>query len=97
VELSHFLFLIGSLACPIVMCTTMWLMNRHSNQPISRDPIPANLTERLAWLRAQQQALETEIAEVTRLMKLESQREGLLIAPPSGSEPHPSLVTQNAD
>lgn len=81
-ELSHFVFLIGSLACPIAMCTTMWLisrhMNRRSNQPISNSSTPASLAERLALLRAQQQALEAEIAEVTRLMELEVQPKEIL-------------------
>jgi hypothetical protein len=98
-ELSYFLFLVGSLACPIIMCTTMWLMSRNmgrqSNQATPGDPTPANLAERVAWLRAQQQALEAEIAEVTRLMELEAQREGLLIAPPSDPDPHHALVVQN--
>jgi hypothetical protein len=80
-ELSTLLILAGSLACPIVMGVMMWLMSKNmggqSGQTMS-DPHPsATSKERLAALRAQQQAVEAEIAEVTHLAELETQREAL--------------------
>lgn len=80
-ELSTLLFFAGSLACPIIMGTMMWLMVKNmGSQTRSGDSTArsANPKERLAMLRAQQQALEAEIAEVTRLVELEAQREVLL-------------------
>lgn len=81
-ELSTLLILAGSLACPIVMGMMMWLMSRNvggqSGQTMSDPHPPATSKERLAALRAQQQAVEAEIAEVTYLAELETQREALL-------------------
>lgn len=92
-ELSTFLFLAGSLACPIVMGAMIWLMSKNMRGQSGPSPhVPANSKERLAVLRAQQQVLEAEIAEVTRLVELEAQREALL----SGKIVSPSKASASA-
>lgn len=81
-ELSTLLLLAGVLACPVVMGAMMWMMAKNmggqSGQTASGDHLPANSKDRLAALRAQQQTLETEIVEATRLVELEAQRDALL-------------------
>jgi hypothetical protein len=81
-ELSTLLLLAGVLACPIAMGAMMWMMAKNmggqSSQTASSDHMPANSKDRLAALRAQQQALETEIVEAARLAELEAQRDALL-------------------
>jgi len=81
-ELSTLLLLAGVLACPIAMGAMMWMMAKNmggqSSQTMSGDNQRANSKERLAALRTQQQALEAEIAEISRLAELEAQREALL-------------------
>jgi hypothetical protein len=76
------LLLVGVLACPIVMGGMMWWMTKnmgghqdHEMMPGSKTP--ANSATHLAALRAQQNALKEEIAEVERLAKLETQHEAL--------------------
>jgi len=92
-ELSTFLFLAGSLACPIVMGAMIWLMSKNMRgQSGPSHHVPANSKEQLAVLRAQQQVLEAEIAEVTRLVELEAQREALL----SGKTVSPSRASASA-
>lgn len=57
----------------------MWMMSKNmGGQSMAGHHPPANSKERLAALRAQQQTLEAEIAEVARLAELEAQREVLL-------------------
>jgi hypothetical protein len=88
-ELSTILLLVVTLACPIGMGLMMWLMSKNMGGQSSADHHPpATSQERLAVLRTQQQALEVEIAEVTRLVELEAQREALL----NGKTGSPSQV-----
>lgn len=78
-ELSTILLLVATLACPIAMGLMMWLMNKNmGGQASSGHHPPATSQEWLAALRTQQQAVEAEIAEVTRLAEWETQREALL-------------------
>lgn len=89
-EPSTILLFVAALACPIGMGLMMWMMSKQmggqSGQPMSGHHPSTDSNERLAALRAQQQALEAEIIEATRLAELEAQREALLngkTAPPS--------------
>jgi hypothetical protein len=80
-ELSTLLPFIAVLACPVAMGLMMWWMNKEMNdrqeQPASGKQTAA---ERLAALRQQRQTIETEIAELARLVELEAQRDSLLKA-----------------
>ena len=97
-ELSTFLFLAGSLACPIVMGAMIWLMSKNMRGQSGPSPhVPANSKERLAVLRVQQQALEAEIAEVTRLVELEAQREALLGSKTAAPVKAGASAVQSAD
>jgi len=79
---SALLLLVGVLACPIAMGVMMWLMNKNmgGQHSMPGPQTPANTTERLAALRTQREALEAEVADVTRLAELEAKREALLAA-----------------
>lgn len=68
------------LACPIAMGVMMWWMSRDMSHP-SNQIIPGAAAERLAALRAEQQALEAEITATERLAALETQRTAPLSAP----------------
>jgi len=76
------LLLAGVLICPIVMGGMMWMMNKNMGNQRDHDRMPegkspSNSAERLAALRAQQEALKQEIVEVGQLAKLEAQRDAL--------------------
>lgn len=100
-EPATLLLLAGVLACPIMMGVMMWLMSKNmggqSSQSMAGHPTPASSQERLAALRAQQQALEAEIAEVTRLAELEAQREALINSKASSASQTSALAAQSVD
>ena len=81
-EYSTLIYFIALLACPIGMGAMMWMMGKdmgkQKNQSMS-DPqmTTGSSEERLPALRAQRQALETEIIEVTKLGELEARRQML--------------------
>jgi hypothetical protein len=80
---STLLLLVGVLACPIVMGVMMWQMNKNmTDRPTSSQ----SQDERLATLRAQRQALEAEMAEVTKIAELEAKRGALSSKAKSGDE-----------
>jgi len=93
---SSLLLLVGVLACPIAMGVMMWLMNKNmGSQHSMPDPqTPAKAAERLAALRTQREALEAEIAEVTRLAELEAKRQALLAAKSNGSSQDDAPVSR---
>ena len=80
-EFSTILYFAALLACPIGMGAMIWMMGRnmHSqNEQTAPDAqMPFNASERLAELHRQQHALETEIAEMNKLVELEAQRDAL--------------------
>ena len=83
-DLNTLIYVAVLLACPIGMGTMMWMMSKNmggqKNQSMS-DPqmTTGSSEERLAALRAQRQALETEIIEVTKLAELNTRRQSLRI------------------
>lgn len=80
-ELVALLPFIAVLACPIAMGLMMWMMSKnmggHTDRTTPNEQTPS---EQLAGLRQQRQALEAEIAEVTRIAELEVERERVLAA-----------------
>jgi len=90
-DLNSILRLVAILACPVVMGLMMWWMSKNMNSEqghsVTGQTTPANSTERLAALRAQQQALKAEIAEAERLAELEARRKALLAAKKSSDAP----------
>jgi flagellar basal body-associated protein FliL len=83
-DLNSILRLVAIVACPIAMGLMMWWMTKNMNSEqghsMTSQQTPANSAERLAALRAQQQALKAEIAEAERLAELEAKRDALLAA-----------------
>ncbi len=82
-ELSSLWYTIAFLACPIGMGAMMWMMNKQqmSGKPgrsMGGEQTSASASERLAALRMEREVLEAEIAEVSRLVELEAQRDALL-------------------
>ena len=81
-QLETLLYFAALLACPIGMGAMMWMMGKDMGKQKNQSmPDPQMTTgsseERLAVLRAQQQALETEIAEATKLAELTTRRQTL--------------------
>lgn len=97
-ELSTILLLVATLACPIGMGLMMWLMGKNmgGQASVGHHP-PTTSKERLAALRAQQQAVEAEIAEVTHLAELETQREALLGSKTTAPVKAGATAVQSAD
>lgn len=93
-DVNTILLALAAVGCPIVMGIMMWWMmrdkSRQGKEPTSKQPVSVNAAERLATLRQQRQALEAEIAEVSRIAELEAQRERLVQVytplPGNGSE-----------
>lgn len=88
-DVNTILLVLAAVACPIVMGIMMWWMmrdtSRQGKEPTSEQPLSVNAAERLAVLRQQRQALEAEIAEVTRIAELEARQEQLMSGEPSAS------------
>src|SRR5712691_9303892 len=91
-NLNTLLPLIAVLACPLCMVLMMWMMNKnrtdeggHSMDANSskNKRAPNSAAEQLAMLRQEREMLEAEIAETTRLVELEAQRDALLKGPVS--------------
>lgn len=81
-EFETLLYFGALLACPIGMGAMMWMMGknmggRHDQSASNSQEVVQSTAERLATLRAQRQALEAEIVEVTQLAELEDRREAL--------------------
>lgn len=91
-DVNTILLVLAAVACPIVMGIMMWWMMRDTSRqgkvPTSEQPSSVNTAERLAVLRQQRQALEAEIAEVTRIVELEARREQLVSGQPSAIDRH---------
>ena len=83
-DLSTTIRLVAVLACPVGMGLMIWWMSKNMNSQQGHSTTgaqtPANSAERLAALRAQQQALKAEIAEAEQLAELETKRDALLAA-----------------
>ena len=82
-DLNNLIYVVALLACPVGMGLMMWMMSRNmggdKGQSVSDTQMTAGASAaRLDALRAQRQALEAEIAEVTKLTELEARREALL-------------------
>jgi hypothetical protein len=77
-ELKAILPFLAVLACPVCMGLMMWLMNKNKGSEQSHsaaiEETPVSPAERLAALCVQQQALEAEIAEATRLAEVEARQ-----------------------
>ena len=75
-------FIVMGLACPIAMGLMMWMMNKNmssrANRSTSDAQMPTSASERLAALYEQRQTLEAEIAELSRIAELETQRKDLV-------------------
>ena len=88
-EPGAILRLFVALACPIGMGLAIWMMSKQmggqQGHSMPGDHAQASSVERLAAFRAQQQALEAEIAEVARLAELEAKRQSPLAGARSGS------------
>lgn len=93
-DVNTILLVLAAVACPIIMGIMMWWMMRDTShqgkEPTSEQPLSANAAERLTMLRQQRQALEAEIAEVTRIAELEAKREQLVSGQPLASGRHHS-------
>lgn len=81
-QLETLLYYAVLLACPIGMGAMMWMMGKNmggqKEQSMSDPLMPTSSSEeRLTALRARRQALETEIAEVTKLAELEARAQEL--------------------
>lgn len=89
-DVNTILLVLAVVACPIVMGIMMWWMMRDTShqgkEPTPEQPLSVNTAERLAMLQQQRQALEAEIAEVTRIAELEAKREQLMSSQPSASD-----------
>lgn len=100
-DFSTLLLAIALLACPLAMAGMMWMMSKqmggHSGHSMASEQAPASTTERLAALRAQREALEAEIAEATRLIELEAQRDALLNGKGPAMEDANAPATRSAD
>lgn len=88
-DVNTILLVLAAVACPIVMGIMMWWVmrdrSRQGKEPTPEQPLSVNAAERLTMLQQQRQALEAEIAEVTRIAELEAKRKQLLSGVPSAS------------
>lgn len=91
-DVNTILLVLAAVACPIVMGIMMWWMmrdtSRQRQEPTSEQPLAVNAAERLVALQQQRQAIETEIAAVTRIVELEARREQLVSGQPSAIDRH---------
>lgn len=93
-DVNIVLLVLATVSCPIVMGVMMWWMMRDTSRQ-GKEPTPerlssANAAERLTMLQQQRQALEAEIAEVTRTAEMEAKREQLMSSQTSASDRYQS-------